>query len=179
MGAIVAAIAATGLMAGAAALVSPLGPSHASLHLRQVAAQSAPVTTTMKGPISATAVPLLQGPGSGYPVTGYAQAFTPYAVTCFSSPEVTPGGYKAVTLRLRSSDPGNTTVRFFAMDPSSNVVWAPQNVSGSIPLSPPGLAGWSTMTWTVPAVSHVHAIGIQLYSGTGAPLAVAIDDVSW
>ena len=85
----------------------------------------------------------------------------------------------AVTACLRSSTPGDTTVRFFAMDPSSQVFWAPQNTSASTPLSPPGPDGWSTMTWTVPAVSHVHAIGVQFYSRTGASLAVAIDDVSW
>jgi hypothetical protein len=85
----------------------------------------------------------------------------------------------AVTVHLRSSNPGDTTVRFFAMDPSSQVLWAPQNVNGIIPLSPPGPDGWSTMTWTVPLVGHVHAIGVQFYSRTGGSLAVAIDDVSW
>jgi transcriptional regulator with XRE-family HTH domain len=84
-----------------------------------------------------------------------------------------------VTVHLRSSSPGDTRVRFFAYDPSSHTVWAPQDAGGAIPLSTPGGAGWSTMMWTVPAVSHVHAIGIQLYSATGNPQTVAIDDVSW
>jgi hypothetical protein len=35
------------------------------------------------------------------------------------------------------------------------------------------------MTWTIPAVDQVHAIGIEIGSGTSAPLRVAIDNVSW
>jgi transcriptional regulator with XRE-family HTH domain len=82
-----------------------------------------------------------------------------------------------VTVHLWSSDPGNTAVRFFAMNSQSAVAWAPENPGGDIPL-PPG-PGWSAMTWTIPAVDQVHAIGIQVYSGTSAPLRVAIDNVSW
>jgi transcriptional regulator with XRE-family HTH domain len=82
-----------------------------------------------------------------------------------------------VTVHLRSSNSGATEVRFFAMNFVSGVVWAPQNATGDIPL-PPG-SGWSTMTWTVPAVDQLHAIGIQFRSSTDAPLVVAIDDISW
>jgi hypothetical protein len=82
-----------------------------------------------------------------------------------------------VTVHLWSSDPGNTAVRFFAMNSQSSVAWAPENPGGDIPL-PPG-PGWSAMTWTIPAVDQVHAIGIDVDSGTSAPLRVAIDDVSW
>jgi hypothetical protein len=90
---------------------------------------------------------------------------------------LSPGS--AVTVHLRSCCPGDTTVRFWAMTAASKVVWAPQDAGDVAPLSPPGADGWSTMTWTVPAVGHVHAIGVQFYSRTGADLAVAIDDVSW
>ena len=93
MGTSVTAIVAAGLVAGAAALVPTLGAGHASLNIRQVAMQAAAVTTTMQGPVSPTAVPLRQGPGSGYPAAGYAQAFTPYAIGCFSTTEVSPGAY--------------------------------------------------------------------------------------
>lgn len=82
-----------------------------------------------------------------------------------------------VTVHLWSSDPGNTAVRFWAMNSQSAVTWAPENPSGDIPL-PPG-PGWSAMTWTIPAVDLVHAIGIQVDSGTSALLRVAIDNVSW
>jgi hypothetical protein len=82
-----------------------------------------------------------------------------------------------VTVHLWSSDPGNTAVGFFAMNSQSRVTWAPENPDGDIPL-PPG-PGWSAMTWTIPAVDQVHAIGIDVDSGTNAPLRVAIDNVNW
>ena len=82
-----------------------------------------------------------------------------------------------VTVHLWASTPQDAAVRFFSMNSSSKVAWAPQNPRTDIPLSPG--PGWSAMTWTVPAVDRVQAIGIQLYSDTNAPLLVAIDDVSW
>jgi hypothetical protein len=82
-----------------------------------------------------------------------------------------------VTAHLWSADPGNTAVRFFAMNSQSSVAWAPENPRRGIPL-PPG-PGWSAMTWTIPAVDQVHAIGIDIDSRASAPLRVAIDNVSW
>jgi hypothetical protein len=100
MGTAVAVVAAAGLIAGATALKSshvlgaPHGTSHASAHL--AAAQDTLVTDDM-GPIAPNSVTLQQGPG-GYPVAGYAQALTPYTVSCFSTPEVAAGQYGPYTI---------------------------------------------------------------------------------
>jgi hypothetical protein len=82
-----------------------------------------------------------------------------------------------VTVRLWSSDPQDTKVRFWAMNSQSAVAWAPENPASDIPF--PAGGGWRAMTWTVPQVDQVHAIGVQVYDGTSAPLKVAVDNVSW
>jgi transcriptional regulator with XRE-family HTH domain len=88
---------------------------------------------------------------------------------------LTPGMH--VTVHLWSSDPQDTEVRFWAMNSQSVVAWAPENPVSDIPF--PAGSGWSAMTWTVPQVDQVHAIGIQVYDGTSAPLKVAVDNVAW
>jgi len=88
---------------------------------------------------------------------------------------LTPGMH--VTVHLWSSDPQDTKVRFWAMNSQSAVTWAPENPASDIPF--PAGGGWSTMTWTVPQVDQVHAIGIEVYDGTSAPLKVAVDNVTW
>jgi hypothetical protein len=88
---------------------------------------------------------------------------------------LTPGTH--VTVHLWSSDPQDTKVRFWAMSSQSAVTWARENPAGDIPF--PADGGWSAMTWTVPQVDQVHAIGIQVYDGTSAPLKVAVDNIAW
>lgn len=82
-----------------------------------------------------------------------------------------------VTLRIWTTNPTDG-VRFFAKSgPTSPVIWAPETRDTETPI--PGTAGWAELRFTVPSVSPLYAIGLQLYSGSNDPLAVAIDAVSW
>jgi hypothetical protein len=53
----------------------------------------------------------------------------------------------------------------------------PEDLADNVPL--PSHPGWITVTWVVPTVSQVDAIGIQVvHHGTG-PLTLAIDALTW
>ena len=53
----------------------------------------------------------------------------------------------------------------------------PEDLADNVPL--PSHPGWITVTWVVPAVAQVDAIGIQVvHHGTG-PLTLAIDALTW
>jgi hypothetical protein len=61
-------------------------------------------------------------------------------------------------------------------------VWAetfnqPEDVVETVPL--PTHRGWFTLTWTVPSVSHVDAIGIQVAHQGSGKLTLAVDALSW
>jgi transcriptional regulator with XRE-family HTH domain len=82
-----------------------------------------------------------------------------------------------VTMHLWTSRPGDVGVRFFAMNSASTPVWAAETAYTEITLTPG--SEWSTQSWTVPPVDVVHAIGMQIYTETDAPVLVAIDSVAW
>jgi hypothetical protein len=84
-------LSATGLIGAAAAITPHLATSgHTSTRIRQAAATSASVTTDM-GPIKTNSVSLKTGPGGAYPAATFAQPFTAYVVSCFSTPGISPG----------------------------------------------------------------------------------------
>jgi hypothetical protein len=61
-------------------------------------------------------------------------------------------------------------------------VWAetfnqPEDVAETVPL--PAHRGWFTLTWVVPSVSHVDAIGIQVAHQGSGKLTLAVDALSW
>jgi hypothetical protein len=70
-------------------------------------------------------------------------------------------------------------VRFFVDDVRSRVVWAPETPDNGTELPVSGGAQWSTLTFTVPPVSQVRAIGVQMYQENDDVRVVAIDAVSW
>jgi hypothetical protein len=53
----------------------------------------------------------------------------------------------------------------------------PEDVAEVVPL--PTYRGWFTLTWVVPSVSHVDAIGIQVAHRGSGTLTLAIDALSW
>jgi hypothetical protein len=53
----------------------------------------------------------------------------------------------------------------------------PEDVAEVVPL--PTSRGWFTLTWTVPSVSRVDAIGIQVAHQGSGKLTLAIDALSW
>jgi len=65
----------------------------------------------------------------------------------------------------------NGSVQPFVQDDSYNA-----HKAGSTPLP---ARGWFTLNWTVPDVSSVHAIGLQLTNAGSAKLTIAIDALSW
>jgi len=83
-----------------------------------------------------------------------------------------------VTMHLWTSYPTNG-VRFFVYAPGSVPVWAPETPDdgSEVPIS--GGTTWSAVTWTVPPVSRVMAIGVQPYAENDTPRVVAVDAVSW
>jgi hypothetical protein len=53
----------------------------------------------------------------------------------------------------------------------------PEDLAGHVQL--PSHPGWFTLTWVVPAVSQVDAIGIQVVHHGSGPLTLAIDALTW
>lgn len=82
-----------------------------------------------------------------------------------------------VTFHLWVPGPQPGGVRFFAYDSRSKPHWARETGETQIPL--PGRAGWTAVTWTVPAVDRVHAIGMEIWSENDRPLVVALDGIAW
>jgi transcriptional regulator with XRE-family HTH domain len=83
-----------------------------------------------------------------------------------------------VTVHMWTSYPRNG-VRFFVYGPSSQTVWAPETPDNGTELPVSGGTQWSTLTFTVPPVPVVRAIGVQPYAENDEPRVVAIDAVSW
>jgi hypothetical protein len=83
----------------------------------------------------------------------------------------------SVTLHLWTARPGGGGVRFFAMDSASKTVWASETAQTELPL--PDQSGWSAMTFTVPRVDLVHAIGMQIFNESNDPLSIAVDAITW
>jgi hypothetical protein len=81
--------------------------------------------------------------------------------------------------------PGDTVTYHVYSDGQSGGrvgVWAqtwnqPENVAETVPL--PTHPGWFTITWTVPYVSKVDLIGIQVAHQGSGKLTLAIDALSW
>jgi hypothetical protein len=53
----------------------------------------------------------------------------------------------------------------------------PEDLADNVPL--PSHPGWITVTWVVPSVSQVDAIGIQVVHHGSGPLTLAIDALTW
>jgi hypothetical protein len=53
----------------------------------------------------------------------------------------------------------------------------PEDLAENVPL--PTHRGWFTLTWTVPSVPHVEAIGMQIVHHDRGPLRLAIDALTW
>jgi len=53
----------------------------------------------------------------------------------------------------------------------------PEDVAETVPL--PTHRGWLTLTWTVPSVSKVDVIGVQVAHDGSGKLTLAIDALSW
>ena len=53
----------------------------------------------------------------------------------------------------------------------------PEDLAENVPL--PTHRGWFTLTWTVPSVPHVEAIGMQVVHHGRGPLRLAIDALTW
>jgi hypothetical protein len=83
-----------------------------------------------------------------------------------------------VTMHLWTSYPQNG-VRFFVYGTGSKAVWAPETPTDGSEVPVSGGTVWSTLTWTVPQVDHVGAIGVQPYADNEETRVVAIDSVSW
>ncbi|WP_433428518.1 helix-turn-helix domain-containing protein [Nonomuraea sp. CA-141351] len=101
---------------------------------------------------------------------GYSAIGTTHGLT-----ELHPG--MAVTVWVWAPGAQHGGVRFFAMNSASKPVWAPENPDTEIPL--PIHPGWTPLTWTVPPVDHLHAIGMQFYAESDAPMSIAIDSITW
>ena len=76
-----------------------------------------------------------------------------------------------VTFRVYSNGE-NGTLQPFVQDDGYDEHWA-----GRVQL--PSKRGWFTLTWTVPSVSSVHAIGLQLTNPGKSRLTIAIDALTW
>jgi hypothetical protein len=64
-------------------------------------------------------------------------------------------------------------------DSKSAVHWAPETPHDGSEIDVQGGTQWSAVTWTVPAVDVVTAIGVQPYAENDDPRVVAVDAVSW
>ena len=53
----------------------------------------------------------------------------------------------------------------------------PEDLADNVAL--PSHPGWITVTWVVPSVSQVDAIGIQVVHHGAGPLTLAIDALTW
>ena len=53
----------------------------------------------------------------------------------------------------------------------------PEDLADNVPL--PSHPGWFTVTWVVPSVAQVDAIGIQVVHHGSGPLTLAIDALTW
>jgi hypothetical protein len=76
-----------------------------------------------------------------------------------------------VTFRVWSSGK-NGLVQPWVQDDSYN-----EQMAGSA--TPLPARGWFTLTWTVPDVSAIHAIGLQLTNSGSGQLTIAIDALHW
>jgi transcriptional regulator with XRE-family HTH domain len=82
-----------------------------------------------------------------------------------------------VTLHLWVPGLEDGGVRFFVYSSTSQTVWAPETAETEVHL--PTRTGWSALSWTVPPVDHVHAIGMQIWSEYDRPLVMALDAIRW
>jgi hypothetical protein len=86
---------------------------------------------------------------------------------------------------IRQLRPGDSVTFHIYSDGQSGGrvgVWAetmnqPEDVVETVPL--PTHRGWFTLTWTVPSVSRVDVIGVQVAHQGGGKLTLAIDALSW
>ena len=53
----------------------------------------------------------------------------------------------------------------------------PEDLADKVQL--PSHPGWFTLTWVVPSVSQVNAIGLQVVHHGRGPLTLAIDALTW
>lgn len=121
-------------------------------------------------------------------ITGTASTNTAYDGTHCLLLRTTGDHYSAIgtTANIQSLKPGDTVtyhvwssgqpggVRPFAQDGDFNA-----NFGQPRDTALPAKAGWFTLTWKVPSLSGLHAIGLQVTNPGSGTLTVAIDALSW
>jgi hypothetical protein len=63
------------------------------------------------------------------------------------------------------------------VEPFAEASGDPEDVAESVPL--PSQPGWFTLTWTIPSVSNVWTIGMQVTNHGGGQLTLAMDALTW
>ncbi len=84
-----------------------------------------------------------------------------------------------VTMYVWTHNPDAASMRFFVRNSASDPVWAPETPRPGAELPFPQAPGWSPVTWTVPQVDVVYAIGIEVYTKYDDPFQFFVDNVDW